>query len=432
LKSFILPRSVFAVCSMTYFSLVYGGDVEETTAAKSNTSVVKVGIIAKLALAVPSKAIKNQYIVLLKKSTSNQSFQNKMQSSMALSQKLGGKIITQFSKAIEGYVLSLDAAQIPLLRNDPNILLIEQDQKMVANTVQNTATWGIDRIDQVNLPLSGTYDYTQDGTGGHAYIIDTGIDISHTDFGGRAVSGWDYVDNDSDASDCNGHGTHVAGIVGSATWGVAKNVRLTAVRVLNCFGSGTTSGVVSGIDWVINHAIFPAVANMSLGGGDSVALDTAVDNAIQAGITFAVAAGNDNSDACVGSPNKVPAAITVGSSTSVDTRSSFSNWGSCIDIFAPGSSITSTWLSGGTATISGTSMASPHVAGAAALYLQLHPTATPAQVTSALVDHANPDHISDLTGSPNLLLNMEFVKSSSPETCFPIKNKQEKINILCI
>jgi phosphodiesterase/alkaline phosphatase D-like protein len=374
-----------------------------------------------------SQSIDDQYIVLLKQpksvaqSTLNAQFyglsanQSAAQRKISvntlavdISSKVNGEVLRQYSNAVAGLVLKMDAAQVHTLRQDPRVLMIEQDQIMHTTATQNSATWGLDRIDQADLPLNNDFNYELDGSGVNAYIIDTGILISHSDFGGRAVNGWDYIDNDADASDCNGHGTHVAGTVGGTTWGVAKNVTLTAIRVLDCNGSGTSSGVIAGIDWVTANAKFPAVANMSLGGGNSAALDAAVNRAIDAGITFAVAAGNSNINACSGSPNKVPAAITVASSTSADSRSSFSNWGSCIDLFAPGSDITSTWSNGGTNTISGTSMAAPHVAGAIALYLEAHPEASPAEVTASLKGYATADKISRLNGSPNLLLNTEF------------------------
>jgi len=362
------------------------------------------------------KAIEGRYIVLLKQPSSSVIETNSMvgqtdlikQVSEQIANNLNGKVVRQYSPAINGFVLEMDKSKLQALRQDQRVLMIEQDQIMSVNATQTGATWGLDRIDQVNLPLDNSYSYTPDGTGVNAYIIDTGVLSSHSDFAGRARSGWDFVDNDNDATDCNGHGTHVAGTVGSSTYGVAKNTNIIAVRVLGCSGSGTNSGVIGGIDWVANNAVFPAVANMSLGGGDSVALDTAVNNAINAGITFVVAAGNSNVNACSGSPNKVPAAITVASSTSGDARSSFSNWGSCIDLFAPGSDITSTWSNGGVNTISGTSMASPHVAGAAALYLQAYPNSTPAQVSSGLTGFATTGKISNANGSANLLLNVEF------------------------
>lgn len=330
--------------------------------------------------------------------------------------KVQGQIVRQYSNALPGFVVRMHAAQLHTLRQDPRVLLIEQDQIMRATATQSGATWGLDRIDQSDLPLNSDFNYDLDGSGVNAYIIDTGILTSHSDFGGRAVSGWDYIDNDADASDCNGHGTHVAGTVGGDTWGVAKNVTLTAVRVLDCNGSGTSSGVLAGVDWVTANATLPAVINMSLGGGNSTALDAAVNRAINAGITVAVAAGNSNINACSGSPNRVPNAITVAASTTNDRRSSFSNWGACVDMFAPGSDITSAWHNGGTHTISGTSMAAPHMAGAVALYLHAHPEASPAEVTASLKGYASTNKISALNGSPNLLLNVEFdEQSQQPE-----------------
>jgi subtilisin family serine protease len=284
---------------------------------------------------------------------------------------------------------------------------IEADQIVTIDATQTGATWGLDRIDQTALPLNGTYIYNNTGANVRAYIIDTGILTSHNEFGGRAVSGYDFVDNDPNAIDCNGHGTHVAGTVGGTTYGVAKSVSLVAVRVLDCGGSGTTSGVIAGVDWVTTNAQKPAVANMSLGGGISSALDTAVTNAINSGVTFAVAAGNSNRDACKFSPARVPAAITVGATTNTDARASYSNYGSCLDLFAPGSSITSAWYTSNTATntISGTSMATPHVAGVAALYLQGNSGASTTQVRDALVNGATPNVVINAgRNSPNRLL----------------------------
>jgi subtilisin family serine protease len=288
---------------------------------------------------------------------------------------------------------------------------VEADQPMHATTTQTGATWGIDRVDQRNLPLSTTYTYTADGTGVNAYIIDTGIRFSHAQFGGRATSGFDAVDGGS-ADDCNGHGTHVSGTVGGSTYGVAKNVHLVAVRVLDCSGSGTTAGVISGVDWVTANHVSPAVANMSLGGGASTTLDNAVASSIASGVTYAVAAGNGNflgiaANACNSSPARVATALTVGATDQTDKKASFSNYGTCLDLFAPGVNITSSWYGSDTATntISGTSMATPHVVGVAALYLQGNPSATPATVSAALVANATTGKVtSPGTGSPNRLL----------------------------
>jgi subtilisin family serine protease len=303
----------------------------------------------------------------------------------------------------------------------PGVTAVERDQVVTADATQTGAPWGLDRTDQRDLPLSTGFTYTATGSGVTAYVIDTGIAYAHTDFGGRAVSGFDAVDGGS-ADDCNGHGTHVAGRVGGSTYGVAKGVRLVGVRVLGCDGSGTTSGVVAGIDWVTaNHAAgAPAVANMSLGGGASTAIDDAVRASIADGVTYAVAAGNGNSrgvaqDACASSPARVPAALTVGATDRTDTAASFSNYGSCVDLFAPGVAIPSAWHTGPTATstISGTSMATPHVAGVAALYLSGNTTAAPAAVSGVVTAAATTGQVTmsrtaARAGTPNRLLFSSF------------------------
>lgn len=299
-----------------------------------------------------------------------------------------------YTHALTGFAGSIsDAARDGLLR-DARVLRIEPDGIAHAVTTQSGATWGLDRIDQRTLPLSGTYTYGSTGSGVTAYIIDTGIEISHPDFGGRASIGVDEIGDGRNGIDCNGHGTHVSGTVGGSTWGVAKAVTLVAVRVLDCSGSGTWSGVVAGIDWVVGaHAAgVSAVSNMSLGGGASTTVDNAVNRMINDGVASAVAAGNGNQggraqDACKYSPARVPNAMTIGATDKTDTKTSWSNYGSCVDWFAPGLSITSDWLNGGTNTISGTSMATPHTAGVAALYLQSNPGASPAAVRDALFNN---------------------------------------------
>ena len=325
----------------------------------------------------------------------------------------GGRKKFVYNKALKGFSANLSEKAALAIAADPRVKYVEEDGYVSIDTTQSGATWGLDRIDQRDLPLSGTYTYNVTGSGVKAYIIDTGINFSHSDFGGRAISGFDAVDGGT-ADDCNGHGTHVSGTVGGAKYGVAKGVTLVGVRVLDCSGSGTNSGVIAGVNWVASdHAAgTPAVANMSLGGGASTALDDAVNAAIADGVTFAIAAGNSNTDACTTSPARVASAITVGATTSTDARASYSNYGTCVDIFAPGSSITSDWYSSTTATntISGTSMATPHVTGTAALYLATNTTASPATVWAALRDNSTLNHVtSPGSGSPNRLLYEAFI-----------------------
>ncbi|MBB5112328.1 S8 family peptidase [Micromonospora chalcea] len=322
-----------------------------------------------------------------------------------LAKRYGGNVGTVWSSALTGYSAKMTAAQARRLAADPAVAYVEQDRVMTTQGTQTGATWGLDRIDQRNLPLNSTFTYPNTASNVRAYIIDTGIRTTHSDFGGRATWGTNTVDTNN--TDCNGHGTHVAGTVGGTKYGVAKSVRLVAVKVLNCSGSGTTAGVISGVNWVTSNAVKPAVANMSLGGGASTTLDNAVANSINSGITYALAAGNSSANACNSSPARVAAAITVGATTSTDARASYSNYGSCVDIFAPGSSITSAWRTSDTATnsISGTSMASPHVAGAAALVLSANTSYTPAQVASYLTSNATTGKVtSPGSGSPNRLL----------------------------
>lgn len=355
-------------------------------------------------------AIPNRYIVVLEDNATRVGVGGEAlveEAAKELSDGYGGKVDRVFKFALKGYSVEMSAKEAKLLSQDPRVKFIEEDGVVYANTTQTGATWGLDRIDQRDRPTDGNYNYTPTGSGVNAYVIDTGIRRTHTQFGGRAFVGYDAVGDGQNSNDCNGHGTHVAGTIGSSTYGVAKSVRLYAVRVLGCDSSGSNSGVIAGIDWVANNHVKPAVANMSLGGGASTATDNTVQNAINAGVTMVVAAGNENQNACNVSPARAANAITVGSTTNTDARSSFSNYGTCVDIFAPGSNITSTWNTSDTATntISGTSMATPHVVGVAALYLQNNTTATPAAVRNAIVGTASSGKLTGIsTGSPNLLL----------------------------
>ncbi|MFD4370483.1 S8 family peptidase [Streptomyces sp. NPDC058486] len=324
----------------------------------------------------------------------------------------GGKVGKTFGAALNGYTVTLDAKAARRLAADPAVATVEQNQVVRADATQTNAPWGLDRIDQANLPLSGTYTYPDSaGAGVTAYVIDTGVRVSHGELAGRAVNGYDAVEGDTVAQDGNGHGTHVATTIAGTTYGVAKAAKVVAVRVLDANGSGTTAGVVAGIDWVTSHhaAGAPAVANLSLGGGASTTLDNAVRRSIADGVTYAVAAGNSGVNAGSSSPARVTEAITVGATSNTDAKASWSNYGSVLDLFAPGVSITAGWHTSDSATntISGTSMATPHVAGAAAVYLAGHASATPAQVATALVNGATPGKVTTPgSGSPNRLLRL--------------------------
>jgi subtilisin family serine protease len=336
-----------------------------------------------------------------------------------------GKAGSIWEHALRGFAVSASEPEALRIAADPAVAYVTQNHTVqVTDTQPNPPSWGLDRIDQPNLPLDLSYTYPNTASNVHAYIIDTGIRITHTNFGGRASHGFDFIDNDAVADDCHGHGTHVAGTTGGSTFGVAKAVQLVAVRVLNCAGSGTFDQVISGVNWVTANAIKPAVANMSLGGaGTNPALETAVTNSINSGVVYALAAGNNGTDACNFTPARTPAAITVGATDISDNRASFSNFGTCLDIFGPGVSITSAWMTSDTATntISGTSMASPHVAGAAALILGANPAFTAQQVRDAMVAAATPAKvINPGAGSPNLLLSVGA--DGPPPVCTPVTN----------
>lgn len=330
----------------------------------------------------------------------------------------------RYERAIQGFAADLTPDQHQAVAADPRVEFVEADGIMTTTATQsNPPSWGLDRIDQRNLPLSLSYTYPSTGPAVRFYGIDTGILYSHADFGGRASPGYDAVVPANGAVDCNGHGTHTASTAAGAAYGVAKGMRIIGVRVLNCGGSGTTSGVIKGVDWVRINAIKPAVANMSLGGGLSQALNNAVASAVASGVVFSVAAGNSNANACNASPASEPSAITVGATTTGDARASFSNFGTCLDIFAPGSAIRAAYIPSGTASLSGTSMSAPHVAGAAGLYLQQNSNATPAQVRTALVNNGTNGVITSAgTGSPNQLVYIGFLNggANQPPVAVPV------------
>jgi subtilisin family serine protease len=355
---------------------------------------------------VSDEAIPGQYIVVF-----NDQVGNVPQQAQTLARQHGGEVGFTYQHVIKGFsVAKLPEQAVQALENNPNVAYVEQDQKVYTVGSQSNATWGLDRSDQRDTNYDGTYNYNATGAGVTAYILDTGIRTSHNDFGGRASVGFDAIGDGQNGQDCDGHGTHVAGTVGGSTWGIAKDVSLVAVRVLDCQGSGTISGVVAGVDWVTANAVKPAVANMSLGGGASSTLDDAVRNSIASGVQYALAAGNGDwlgreQDACDGSPSRVTEAMTVSATDNSDTKASWANYGSCVDWFSPGVSITSAWIGSDsdTNTISGTSMAAPHTAGIAALYLEGNPGADAQTVRDAIYTETTKNVVSDARTSNNHL-----------------------------
>ncbi|WP_371927518.1 S8 family peptidase [Lentzea sp. HUAS12] len=354
-----------------------------------------------------AQAVEGSYIVVLKDGARTPA--------SALASRYQGNVKHTYSSALNGFsVTGMSERQARRLAADPDVEFVERNTFATIQATQTNPVWGLDRIDQANLPLSNSYTYPNTASNVTAYVLDTGIRKTHSEFEGRATDGYDFIDNDSVAQDCQGHGTHVAGTVGGRTYGVAKKAKLVAVRVLDCNGSGPWDGIIRGIDWVTANGKKPAVVNMSLGGnGTNASLENAVRRSINAGFTYVLAGGNSGQDACNFTPARTAEAITVGASDRNDRRSIWSagssNWGRCLDIWAPGSDIVSASHSNdtGTRSMGGTSMASPHVAGAAALYLSANPSATPAQVRNALVGAATPNKLTDVkTGSPNLLLKV--------------------------
>lgn len=362
-----------------------------------------------------ARALKDRYIVVFKEGA----VRDLPAAASAMAHEHGGRVGYVYTRALQGFSVEMTEGRARALANDPRVDYVEEDGVVTIDATQSNATWGLDRTDQRDMPLNGSYTYNYTGAGVRAYIIDTGVLGTHNEFSGRMAAGYTAISDGRGTTDCNGHGTHVAGTVGGSTYGIAKGVTIVPVRVLDCNGSGTNSGVIAGVDWVTaDHAAgVRAVANMSLGGGANASLDTAVRNSITDGVTYAVASGNDNADACNYSPARVGEAITVNSSTNTDARSSFSNFGSCTDIFAPGSSITSAWYTSNTATntISGTSMATPHVAGVAALYLEQNGYQSPSTVWAAIRDNSTLNKITSAgTNSPNRLLYSIFGGTTPP------------------
>jgi subtilisin family serine protease len=372
------------------------------------TLLVCFALLASLLVPATSMAASpvDQYIVVLKDNVDSGAVADQHKG------RYGARLKYVYGHALKGYAARIPEKRVADVRADSRVAYVEPDGEAKALATQTGATWGIDRIDQPNLPLSNTFSYTNTGVGVKAYIIDTGIRFSHDEFGGRAVSGTDAIDGGT-ADDCDGHGTHVAGTTGGQTWGVAKGVTLVGVRVLDCNGSGTWSGVIEGIDWVTGHhpAGAPAVANMSLGGGANTAVDDAVRRSITDGVSYAIAAGNGNwggraQDACKSSPARVSAAMTISATNSSDAKASWANYGSCVDWFAPGVGITSSTHESNTAsdTWSGTSMATPHTAGVAVLYLEGNTTASPSTVRNALYTASTKGKVTNSRTTNNHLL----------------------------
>ncbi|OJF10872.1 S8 family peptidase [Couchioplanes caeruleus] len=390
--------------------------VRWTIAATAAVALTTLGLSAPATAAPAEKpvlaasgaeVVPHSYVVVLKEDRSAVAGRAK-----SLANRHGGTVRQTYSHALRGFAATMSPQQARRMAADPEVLYVQHDViHRASDTQTNPPSYGLDRIDQRSRPLNQAYTYSTGAANVHAYIVDTGIRTTHRDFGGRATSGFDAVDGGT-ADDCHGHGTHVAGTVGGTAYGVAKSVQLVAVRVLNCQGSGTTAQVVAGIDWVTANAQKPAVANMSLGGGADTALDNAVSRSIASGVTYSIAAGNGlfgliALDACTQSPARVPTALTVSAVDTNDRKANWANRGTCVDLFAPGIGITSAWATNDTAssTISGTSMAAPHVAGAAALYLATNPTATAAAVHSAIVSAATTGAVTNPgSGSPNRLL----------------------------
>ena len=386
-----------------------------TDVAAPDTSVIEAASAAPLSSQSSATAIPDEYIVIF-----NQNVGDVEARANALEKANGANRRFTYTTAFKGFSAHMSAQAAEAIMNDPNVLSVESDQTVALAGTQTGAPWGLDRIDQAAYPLDGTFNYPNDGAGVNVYILDSGIRHTHTQFGGRVVQAFSAFNDGYGPDGCTPHGTHVAGVVGGSTWGVAKGATLYSVRVTDCAGALTVSSLIAGVDWVTANRVRPAVANMSLSSITSSALNLAVQNSINSGVTYVVSAGNANADACNYSPASLPAAIAVGATTGLDARANFSDYGPCVDLFAPGYNIYSATNTDDSAYIldSGTSQSSAFAAGAAALYLASNPTASPADVSQALLSGATAGVVTGLTSdTPNRLLRI--IGSGSGTTTTP-------------